>query len=114
MKPAQPVTSALVKGSLRDPSVVEFDYLVGGAREPRRMGDEDACASAHEAIQAFHHLVLAVPVERRRGLVQDDDRWVAQQRAGDPDALALAARETHALRSELGVVAVGETADEVV
>src|SRR3954471_2451885 len=109
MKPAQPVTSALPMGDLRDPSVIDFDYVVGGAGEPRRVCDEDARASAHEAIQAFHHLVLAVPVESRRGLVQDDDRRVAQQRAGDPDALALAAGEADSLRAELGVIAVGET-----
>ena len=116
MKPAQPVTSALAKGGLRldDPSVIEFDDLVGGAGEPRRVGDEDARAAAHQAVQALQHLVLAVGVERGGGLVEDDDRRVAQQRAGDADALALAAGQAGALGAELGVVAVGQALDELV
>src|SRR3954469_16434620 len=115
MKPAQPVTNALLAmGCLRDPSVIEFDELVGGTGKPRRVGDEDAGAAAHQAVQAGQYLGLAVFVERRGRLVQDDDRRVAQERAGDPDALALAAGEPVALRTELGVVAVGEALDEVV
>ena len=116
MKPAHPVTTALANVDLRldDPSVIEFDDPVRGPGEPRRVRDEQARAAAHQAVEAFEHLVLAVLVQRGGGLVEDDHRRVAQQRAGDPDALPLAAGEAHALGAEFGVVALGEGLDELV
>ena len=94
--------------------MIEFDDLVRGPGEPRGVRDEQAGAAAHQAVEAFEHLVLAVLVQRGGGLVEDDHRRVAQQRAGDPDALPLAAGQAHALGAELGVVALGEGLDELV
>src|ERR687893_3288184 len=106
MKPAQPVTTALANVDLRldDPSVVEFDDLVRGPGEPRGVRDEQAGATAHQAVEAFEHLVLALFVERGGGLVEDDHRRVAPQRAGGPQPPALAARQAHAPRAGLGVL----------
>ena len=52
------------------------------------------------------HQPLGLGVERRGGLVQDQDRRVLQDRAGDRDPLALAAGEPAAALADHGVVAV--------
>ena len=45
-------------------------------------------------------------VDRRRRLVEDQDRRVLEERARDGDALALAAGELRAALAELGLVAL--------
>ena len=61
---------------------------------------------AHQAVERLldHRLVLGV--DRRQRLVEHQDRRVAQQRAGDGDALALAARELDALLADHRAVAL--------
>ena len=75
--------------------------------------DEDR-APAHEARERVldHRLVLRI--DRRQRLVQQQDRRVAQQRAGDGDALALAAGEADAALADHRVVALRQAGDEAV
>ena len=58
--------------------------------------------------------LLALGVERRGRLVEDQDARIADQRAGDGDALALAAREVGAALVDDRVVAVRQLEDELV
>ena len=51
-------------------------------------------------------------VERRGRLVEQQQRRVAQQGAGDGDALALAAREARAALAEIGVEPLRQPAQE--
>ena len=53
-------------------------------------------------------------VDRRRGVVEDQDARVDQQRARDRDALALTARERQPALADDRVVAVGQRLDELV
>jgi len=53
-------------------------------------------------------------VETRRGLVEQQDRRIAQQRPGDRDTLLLAAREAHAALAEVGFIALGQGTQELV
>ena len=78
------------------------------------MRQDQRGASGHQPIQRLldHRLVLRV--HRRQRLVQHQDRRVAQQRPGDGDALALAARQARAAFADHGLVAVGQRLDEVV
>ena len=57
---------------------------------------------------------LGLDVERARGLVEDEHGRVAQDRAGDRDALLLAAGEAEAALADDGVVALGQRRDDVV
>lgn len=57
---------------------------------------------------------LALRVERAGGLVEEQNPGVADERAGNGDALLLAARKGDAAGANVGVVAVGEGCDEVV
>ena len=47
----------------------------------------------HQPLQGLDHQVFGLGVQRRGRLVEDQNRVVADERAGDPDALALTARE---------------------
>ena len=93
---------------------LEHDDPVGAARELERVRDEDRRAALHQPLEPLEELRLGLRVERRRRLVQQQDRRVAEQRPGDPDPLALAAGETDALGPELRLVAVRQRDDELV
>ena len=56
---------------------------------------------------------LALVVERAGRLVEDQDARIGDQRAGDGDALALAARKAAAALADHGVVALRQLEDEV-
>ena len=57
---------------------------------------------------------LDVHVDRARRVVEHEDRWVLEKRAGDGDPLPLAARQGVAALADDGVVADSRLADEVV
>ena len=77
------------------------------------MRQDQRGAPDHQPIQRLldHRLVLCV--DRGQRLVQHQDRRVAQQRPGDGDALALAAREARAAFADHGLIAIGQRFDEV-
>ena len=60
------------------------------------------------------HQPLGFGIERGRRLVEQDDRRILDQRAGDGDALALAARQLQAVLADRRVVAEREAHDEFV
>jgi len=60
----------------------------------------------HQPRQGFLHQGLALGVERGGGFVEQQQRRIAQDGAGDGDALALAARQCHAAFAEHGLVTV--------
>ncbi len=60
------------------------------------VGDDDAGAALHQALQRLLHQALALAVERGGGLIEQQDARVFEDRAGDGDALALPAAELDA------------------
>ena len=85
-----------VRAGLGDAAVVEDEDAVGVDHARQAMREDQRRAALHEPVERLldHRLVLGV--HRRERLVEHQDRRVAQQRAGDGDALALAAREPDA------------------
>ena len=69
---------------------------------------------AHRLAQCEPDARLGRRVDRRGGVVEDQDARVGDERTGDRDALALPARQRQAALADHGVVAVRERADEVV
>src|SRR6185369_15575244 len=77
------------------PAVGDLDDAVGGRHDPGVVGGEDERGAAL-AVEAAHEIDDLAPggaVEVRRGLVGQDQRGLADQRAGDGHALLLAARQ---------------------
>ena len=68
----------------------------------------------HQLCQRRHHQRLCFGVQRRRGLVEDQQPRVLQQRARNRNALALATRQFGAALAEQGVVARWQFGDEAV
>ncbi len=58
-------------------------------------------------------VVLGVGVDGRQRIVEHDHPGAGDERAGERDPLALAAREVHAALADQGVVAVGQVGHEV-
>src|SRR6266581_4769798 len=102
-----------VPADLDDAAALEHHDAVGAldCREPVR--DHDGGAAAHQGFERRLHLALGLRIERRGGLVEDQQRRVLQQGARDRQALALAAREPQAVLADQGVQAFGRLADEV-
>ena len=88
--------------------------LVHGAEGGEAVGDADDGAVFGEVVDGFLDFGLGLGIERGGGFVEDEDGGVADEGAGDGDALALAAGEALAAFAEGGVVALREGLDEVV
>ena len=98
---------AVVGAALGDLAVVEDDDLVGVPDGRQAVRDRDRGAARARGVDGLLDRLLGLRVERARGLVEDEDRGVLEQRARDRDALALAAGQLDAALADQGVVAVG-------
>ncbi len=99
---------------LGDAAGFEDDDAGGAADGGEAMGDEEGGAALHEVRERGLDVGFAFGVEGAGGLVEDEDGGVFEDGAGDGEALAFAAGETHAFFADDGVVALGHAQDEVV
>jgi hypothetical protein len=76
------------------------------------MGDDDGGAVLHQPLEGILHHALALGVERRGRLVEQQQRGLAQQGAGDGDALALPAGEPDAALAQRRGEAFGQAVEE--
>jgi hypothetical protein len=95
-------------------ALVDDIDAVGVLHGRQAVGDQDRGAAGHQPLQRRLDLGLALGVERAGGLVEQQDRGVLQEGAGDGDALALAARQARPGLADDGVVALGQVQDEIV
>ena len=72
------------------------------------MGDDEGRAPLHERPESVVDLLFDLDVDGARGIVEDQDRRVHEQRAGDGDPLALTTRERVAALADDRVVAARE------
>ena len=99
--------------ALDDAAAVHDDRLVGDLAHDREVvadedvGDAGALADVGEQVE---DLRLDRDVERGDGLVEDDHARLGRERAGDRDALALAARQRARQRARLALVEPDELA----
>src|SRR2546422_36730 len=98
---------------LHSPAVYDDDFVRAHDRR-EAMSDDDGRRTLDHAVDRPLHEALRLAVERARGLVQDQDRGVRDDRTCDRHALALATREAHPAVADHRVVRVGQRNDEVV
>src|SRR5262245_57673524 len=103
----------VVAAGLHDAAAVDHQDAVGMHDGCEPMRDRDGGAAAAELGDRFLHVALGLGVERRGGLIEQDDWRILDQRARDCDALALAAGELEPVLADLSGVAVREAHDEV-
>ena len=95
------------------PASMHHDLVrIAHRREP--VGDDEGGAAPHQLADGVLHQALGFRIERAGRLVEQQDRRVLQEGAGERDALALAAGEAPAAGADDGVVAVRQPHDEVV
>ncbi|CDD41178.1 uncharacterized protein BN642_00507 [Collinsella sp. CAG:398] len=80
----------------------------------RTLGDDDLGGLGQVARQAFADERIGLGVHGAGGIVQDQHLGVLQQRAGDAQALLLAARHVRAALLDIGVVLLREGLDELI
>ena len=103
-----------VGAALGHPALVEHQDAIGADDAGEPVGEDERGAPAHQPVQRVLDRGLALRVHRGERFVQDQDGRVAEQRAGDRDALALAAREPHPALAHHRLVALGQGHDGVV
>src|SRR3954453_10701464 len=81
-----------VRALLDDPAVLEHDDLAGALDRREPVGDHDRRPAGEQAAQASLDLGLAVDVDVRGRLVEDEDARVGDERAGKRHELALPGR----------------------
>ena len=82
-----------MRAALDNDAVVEHDDLVGADHRRQAVRDDEGRAAAADPVEGVLDLLLGEAIERRGRLVEDEDRRPLQDRAGDGDALLLAARQ---------------------
>ncbi len=87
---------------------VERDDAVGERDQGRPVRDQHDRPPAHEPADGADHLRFGRAVEAGGRLIEQQQRGVAQERARERDALALAGREAGAAVAQPGVEAVRE------
>ena len=99
---------------LGDAALLDDQNTVGVVYGAQAVGYDYRRTSLEQGGEGLLHEFLALGVEGRGGLVEDQYLGVAQHGAGDAYALALAAREFRAAVADIGIVALGALHDEVV
>src|SRR5580693_2334668 len=98
----------------RDHPTAEDNDRVGIANGAETVGDGDDGPSLHEALQCFDHESLGFRVESSSGLVEDENRRVANDGAGNSDALTLAPGKSKPSLADHRVVTVRHSGNEFV
>src|SRR3954462_2639927 len=90
----------VVPAALDDLAGLDHQDGVGVHDRVEAVGDDEGRAVLAEVLDRLLDLALGFGIERRGGLVEQDDRRVADQRARHGDALALAARQLRAVLAD--------------
>lgn len=76
------------------------------------MGNDEGGAVLHQLVEPGLHRALGLGVQRRGGLIQNQNGCVFEHRARDGDPLFLPARELEPALTNDGVISLGEGTDE--
>jgi len=99
----------LVRAALGDLAVLENEDLIRVTDRGESVSDDKRCAAFHQRVEAVLDHRLGFAIERRCGLVEDENPRIGHDGAGDGNALFLAAGEAHASLAHDRVVLVGES-----
>ena len=98
--------------ALGNTPALHHDDAVGMLDGGQPVCDHQRRASLHQGGQGRLHMLFGFAVQGRGGFIQQQDRRIFQQGAGNRQALALATRQTHTILANQGVKAHRHIADE--
>src|SRR4051812_9051037 len=96
---------------LHDAAVFQYQNAVRMRARAATMGNDEARTAGHRGLQASLNKPLGFRVQIARGLVENQDARVGQDRAGDGGALALSAGGFDAALADEGFVALRKIGD---
>src|SRR5262249_59609048 len=108
------VHELLVVAVFDDAAAFDGDDAIGVTNSRQPVGDDDDGPPFRDFLHVLVDDPLALVIERARRFVENQDAWVADQRARDGDALALASREGRATLADDGVVTERKLENEIV
>ena len=103
----------LVRAALDDAAIFEHQDQVGIHDTLDAMGDDEGRAVVHKLHQRIVDLSFGLGINRRRGVVQDQDARVLEQSPGNGDTLFLTAGESHALFAYQRIVSIRKALDDI-
>ena len=96
-----------------NPAFIHHDDAVSLANGCQAVGDDDRGAAFHQMLKRILDQLLAFCVESAGRLVEQKDRGIAQQGAGDGDALPLPTREARPTFAEIGIETLRQFTQEI-
>ena len=98
-----PIHQFFVRADFADAAALQHHDLVGAANGGKPVRDHDHRAVRHQVRQRPLHQHFGFGIQVRRGFVQNQDRRILQQRAGDGHAAAAGRRSSFTPRSPIMV-----------
>ena len=98
--------------ALNDLPVLQHHDRIGVADCRKPVGDDKGCPVRHQPVHAVLDVLLRPRIDRTRRLIQNQDLRLWYQRAGNRQALALAAGEVAARRLHRRIQHAGFAADK--
>ena len=98
----------MVRAPLCDPPGAQHQDFVGRLQPHQPVGDEQRCASRRQILQGGQHFPLGEGVQVGRRFVQNQDRRILEDGAGNGQSLALPPAQAQPLLPDPGIVALGQ------
>jgi len=86
------------------PAAVKHNYLVGVSDCGEAVGHHDHCPPFIEARKIFHYHALVLSVKSVRGLVEQNERGILIDGAGDQDSLLLSLAQPNSVGPDFSVI----------
>jgi hypothetical protein len=80
-----------MRANFDDFTFIESDDTIAGPYRGEAVGDDDHRSPFHDGAHVLVDDPFAFIIERRGGLIKDEDARIGRERASDCDALALSA-----------------------
>src|SRR6266576_3444582 len=109
----RPCPQLIVAPVFDDTAAIDDQHFVGVLDRGQSVRDDERRPAFEQMLQRLLDECFRFGVERRGGLVQDEDGRVLEERTGDGEALLLAAGEPEAPLTDLGLVAPRQPCDEL-
>ena len=94
-------------------AVVEHGYAVSALHRRQTVGDDDGGAARGKAFEGQLHHAFRLGIECAGGLVEQQQRPVGEDGAGNGNALPLSAGQAHAPLAEIGHGTLGQPVHEL-
>ncbi len=104
----------IVGTTLHNPALVQYADFVGMLDGTQSVGHCHGGTGLHQSLQGILYQALALGIESRCCLVEDEDRRILEDGTGDAHTLALTAGESAATVTDIGIEAMFRLGDELV